>query len=168
MKTRGTEKLTVKSKIPTPQSRTSRPAGYSGTPLLKKIGIKPAHRIVLTNTPGGFREELGSLPRARRVIKDGSPEPADVIIFFAKNHGTLLAGLPKLKGRMALNGMLWAAWPKKASGVDSDLSEDLVRRAGLSHGLVDIKVCAINEVWSGLKFVIPLKERSKLAVGGSQ
>ena len=136
-------------------------AGYSGTPLLKKIGIKPAHRIVLVNMPGGFRDELGSLPAGARIIKDSSHEPADVIILFAKNHGALLKGLPEFKGRMTPDGMLWAAWPKKASGVASDLSETLVRQEGLSQGLVDIKVCAINEIWSGLKFVIPLKDRRK-------
>lgn len=150
----------MKSKIPNPQSQIVRPAGYSGTPLLKKIGIKPAHRIALVNMPPGFLRELGSLPDGSRIIEEGG-EPADVIVFFARDQHTLLADLPFLKPQMKPNGMLWAAWPKKASGVASDLSESVVQRAGLSQGLVDIKVCAINEIWSGLKFVIPLKDRKK-------
>ncbi|MGA3210491.1 MAG: DUF3052 domain-containing protein [Terriglobales bacterium] len=134
-------------------------AGYSGTPLLKKIGIKSGHRVVLVNMPRGFREELGPLPDGAQVVKDG--EAVDVILLFAKNQEALLTGLPAFKPKLAQAGMLWAAWPKRASGVATDLAEGLVRRVGLSQGLVDIKVCAINDIWSGLKFVIPVKDRKQ-------
>ncbi len=135
-------------------------AGYSGTPLVKKIGIKPGHRVALVNPPQGFRKELEDLPEAVKFQSPGGT-PLDVVLFFTKSKAELVAELAKLRAKIAANGMIWAAWPKKASGVATGLTEDVVRQAGLEGGLVDIKVCAVNDVWSGLKFVIPVKMRAQ-------
>jgi hypothetical protein len=137
-------------------------AGYSGTPLVKKIGIKPGHRVALVDAPVGFKKELEDLPAdVEFVSADGREKaaPLDVVLFFMKSRATLENHLPKLKSRIAQAGMIWAAWPKKTSGVETDLNENIIRDSGLAIGLVDIKVCAINEIWSGLKFVVPVKDR---------
>ncbi len=133
-------------------------AGYSSTPLVKKLGIKANARILLVDAPAGFLEELGPLPLGisinRRPMKS-----MDVILLFVKTRSQLAKSFSKLAGNLAPAGMLWVAWPKKASGVATDLSFDAVQKEGLSAGLVDTKICAINEIWSGLKFVIRLKDR---------
>jgi hypothetical protein len=131
-------------------------AGYSGTPLVKKIGIKPGHRLAILNPPTGFDKELAPLPEG---VQDGDRAPLDVAILFAANQAALAKGLRKLAAKLAPAGMLWVAWPKMSSGVSTDLREGVVRDIGLAAGLVDIKVCAVTEVWSGLKFVIPVKDR---------
>ncbi|HYN14870.1 MAG TPA: DUF3052 domain-containing protein [Terriglobales bacterium] len=120
--------------------------GYSGTPLVKKIGIRPGHRIAILKPPQGFDKEL---------------TPLDAAILFAANKAVLEKNLRRLAGKLAPVGMLWVAWPKMSSGVDTDLREGVVRETGLAAGLVDIKVCAVNEVWSGLKFVIRVKDRKR-------
>lgn len=124
-------------------------AGYSGTPLVKKLGIKPASRLVLVGAPPGFRRELAGLPGGVRVTSKAI-DGADLAIWFVKSRRELDGRVPTISLDMGQG--LWIAWPKKASGVVTDLTEDLIRRAGLAHGLVDYKVCAINDVWSGLKF----------------
>ncbi|MCU1306362.1 MAG: hypothetical protein JWN45_1057 [Acidobacteriaceae bacterium] len=137
-------------------------AGYSGTPLVKKIGIRPGHRLALVDAPIGFKKELLDLPAdVEFVSADGKAKaaPLDVVLFFMQSRASLEKHLPKLKSRIAQAGMIWAAWPKRTSGVETDLNENIIRDSGLAIGLVDIKVCAINEVWSGLKFVIPVKDR---------
>jgi len=135
-------------------------AGYSGTPLVKKIGIKPGHRIAVLNPPQGFEKELAPLPEGV-VNADGAP--LDVAILFAASQAALEKSLGKLARKLAPAGMLWVAWPKMTSGVSTDLKEGLVQKIGLAAGLVDIKVCAVNEVWSGLKFVIPVKDRKTVS-----
>ena len=136
-------------------------AGYSGTPLPKKLGIKEGSRIALVNAPKDFESELGELPDSVQFIK-GAAKSLDIILFFVLNERALVRDFAKLAGRLTANGMLWIAWPKKSSGVTTDLTEQRVQQIGLDAGLVDVKVCAIDETWSGLKFVYRLKDRSAL------
>jgi len=133
-------------------------AGYSGTSLVKKIGIKPGHRLAILNPPPGFENELAPLPDG---VVSADKAPLDVAILFAANQSVLGKHLGKVKQKLAPAGMLWISWPKMSSGVTTDLRENIVRDVGLAAGLVDIKVCAVNDVWSGLKFVIPVKDRKQ-------
>lgn len=136
-------------------------AGYSGTPLPKKLGIKDGSRIVLINAPQDFESELGELPDNVEFIKRPT-KSLDIILFFVLTERALARDFAKLAAKITANGMMWIAWPKKSSGVVTDLSEQRVREIGLNAGLVDVKVCAIDETWSGLKFVYRLKDRSSL------
>jgi hypothetical protein len=139
-------------------------AGYSGTPLAQKLGIKPGHRVALVDAPDDFTALLGDLPLGvslRRGLDEA--EPFDVILAFVDSHARLAARFSMLAGKLAPAGGLWIAWPKKASGVATDLTEDRVREVGLDGGLVDNKVCAVDETWSGLRFVFRLKDRPKKA-----
>jgi hypothetical protein len=133
-------------------------AGYSGTPLVQKIGIKAGHRLVLRNHPASFLRDLGKLPdgvtQSQRL---GSK--ANVVVFFTDKLAALENDFSALARTMESDGMLWIAWPKRASGLPTDLTEDVVRRVALARGLVDVKVCAIDDAWSGLKLVIRLKDR---------
>lgn len=125
-------------------------AGYSGTPLVKKLGIKPASHLLLLRAPDGFERELIGLPKDVEVgTRLGATTP-DLIVWFVTRRGELETKIATI-GK-AMGPGLWIAWPKKSSGMKSDIVEDVVRNAGLAHGLVDYKVCAINETWSGLKF----------------
>ena len=139
--------------------------GYSGTPLAKKLGIKADFRAALLHVPDDVKSELRD-PLAKCRIQPFSRETSenkdlDFIFLFAKSRAGLeLELLPAAKA-LAPAGMLWISWPKKSSGVATDLTEDVIRQAGLDAGLVDIKVCAVTDVWSGLKFVIPVKNRPK-------
>ena len=133
-------------------------AGYSGTPLVQKIGIKPGHRLVLRNHPASFLRDLGKLPDDVVAGERLSGE-ADVVVFFTDRRAALEKVFPVLAGKLRPEGMLWIAWPKRSSGKATDLDENLVRDTWLGFGLVDVKVCAIDETWSGLKFVIRLKDR---------
>lgn len=136
-------------------------AGYSGTPLAKKLGLKPGPVVVL-NEPTGFRKSLAGLPagvRFRSAMAAGGP----AIIFFSTARREVENKLPQLAKQLARDGMIWMAWPKKASGVATDLTEDGMREVALPLGLVDIKVCAIDEVWSGLKLVVRREHRKKWA-----
>ena len=125
------------------------PAGYSGTPLVKKLGIKSGMRLALTGAPRGFRRELVGLPRDVRISArmDASP---DLIVWFVQSRRAVEGMMPAIAARMGQG--LWVAWPKKASGSHTDVTENVIREAGLTNGLVDYKVCAINHIWSGLKF----------------
>ena len=134
-------------------------AGYSGTPLPKKLGIKEGSRVALVNAPKDF--ELGELPDNVEFIKRPT-KSLDIILFFVLSERALTRDFAKLAAKLTANGMLWISWPKKSSGVATDLSEQRVRDIGLNAGLVDVKVCAIDETWSGLKFVYRLKDRSSL------
>lgn len=134
-------------------------AGYSGTPLAKKLGIKEGFEVGLANSPKGFQEELGVLPDNVRVHTDKLPKTLDLILLFVDSERSLFKHFPSMMKRIPSNGTLWVAWPKKSSGVDTDLSFDVVQKFGLAEGLVDVKICAVNEVWSGLKFVYRLKDR---------
>jgi hypothetical protein len=127
----------------------SKQAGYSGTPLPKKLGIKPGTTVLLVGAPRGWEPTLGELPEDVHV-KRGSIAKADMILWFASSTKDLRAGVKK--AAPAFTGGLWIAWPKKASGVATDLTEDVVRSTAIAAGLVDFKVCAIDATWSGLRF----------------
>jgi hypothetical protein len=124
-------------------------SGYSGTPLVKKLGIKPDARVALIDAPAGFRRELVGLPPGVAVGVRAQRSP-DLVVWFVKSARQLHAGIAGMA--RAMGSGLWIAWPKKSSALASDISETEVRAAGLANGLVDYKVCAINETWSGLKF----------------
>jgi hypothetical protein len=134
--------------------------GYSGTPLPKKLGIKDGFRVALMNVPADVTKEIEPSLAKCRIVKPSSA-PLDFAFLFAKSRAELERDLVKTAAKLAPAGMLWIAWPKKSSGVSTDLDENLVRDTGLGAGLVDIKVCAVTNVWSGLKFVIPVKDRPK-------
>lgn len=135
-------------------------AGYSSTPLPKKLGIKEASRIALINAPKDFPQTLGELPHNAEIVTRVT-KPLDIALLFVTTERALLRDFEKLSAKLASNGMIWVAWPKKSSGVATDLSFDRVQRIGLDAGLVDVKICAIDDVWSGLKFVYRLKDRSR-------
>ncbi|MBI1851619.1 MAG: DUF3052 domain-containing protein [Planctomycetes bacterium] len=140
------------------------PAGYSGTPLPKKLGIKPGHRVLLVNAPAEFRTTLGELPQDVALVDSGTAKaPFDVIIFFTKSAANLEKRFAALAAKLTPAGGLWISWPKKASGVATDLTDNVVREMGLAGGLVDVKVCAVDDTWSGLRFVIRVKDRPKPA-----
>jgi len=130
--------------------------GYSGTPLIKKLGIKPGARLQFVSEPKNFAGLLGELPDGSRIASRGT---LDFAILFVKSQSELKKGFARLRDRLESNGMLWVSWPKKTSGVETDLNEGIVRTFGLESGLVDVKVCAIDDTWSGLKFVRRLKDR---------
>ena len=127
-------------------------AGYSGTPLPKKLGIKEGSRVALIGAPSGFDRTLGELPARVKVTSRASGE-ADVIVLFSVEFRKLQKDFVKAMAMMPSDGgMLWVAWPKKASRVQTDLDENLIRDFGLAQGVVDTKVCAIDATWSGLRF----------------
>jgi hypothetical protein len=133
-------------------------AGYSGTPLVQKIGIKAGHRLVLRHHPPSFLRDLGKLPEGV-IGSESFSGKADVVVYFTEKRAVLEKDFPGLGRKIQASGMVWIAWPKKASGRATDLNENIVREIGLACGLVDVKVCAIDETWSGLKFVVRLKDR---------
>jgi len=133
-------------------------AGYSGTPLPKKLGIKPGHRVAFFNPPESFAAELGELPPG--VSFAGADETGlDVIVLFVRSAAELRAAFTHRAAAIKPAGSFWVSWPKKASGVRTDLTEGVVRRIALERGLVDVKVAAIDATWSGLKLVYRLKDR---------
>jgi hypothetical protein len=133
-------------------------AGYSGTPLPKKLGIKEGHRLLTLNAPEGFAATLGELPDGVSV-RTTARGPADVVVSFHDRRAELARRMPKLRELMDPAAGLWIAWPKRSSGVPTDLTEDVVREVALENTLVDNKVCAIDETWSGLRLVIRLRDR---------
>ena len=137
-------------------------AGYSGTPLPQKLGIKDGARLGLVRAPDDFTRTLGALPAGVVPRKLAAGKGAyDVIVCFTRTMAEVARDIPALKQRLDPAGGLWMAWPKQASGVKTDVSENLVRARGLDAGLVDNKVCAIDDVWSGLRFVVRLADRPK-------
>jgi hypothetical protein len=135
-------------------------AGYSGTPLPKKLGIKPGHRVLLDGAPDGFESELlVPLPDDVALHRRAGRAPYDIVVAFRPGAAAYLKHLERDIARTTTNGSLWIAWPKKASGVVTDLTEDVVRREALAAGVVDVKVCAIDATWSGLKLVRRLADR---------
>lgn len=134
-------------------------AGYSGTPLVKKLGIKEDFNVGFVNPPKGFQKELGTLPDHVKINVQPLSKSVDLIILFTDSEQVLKKQFPKLARKLTENGTLWIAWPKKSSGVATDLTFTNVQRIGLRAGLVDVKICAVNEIWSGLKFVYRLKDR---------
>ena len=133
-------------------------SGYSGTPLPDKLGFKPGHNVCYVNAPHGFDELLGDLPAGTR-LQDGLSGQLDLIVCFVTSRRLFEQRLPALRRALAPAGMLWIAWPKKSSGVTTDMTEDVVRAVALPTGLVDTKVCAIDETWSGLRLVIRKENR---------
>lgn len=132
-------------------------AGYSKRSLVDKLGIKAGASIAILGAPPGYKKALGRLPRVSR--KSPGSGPLDFVQFFAREKRELERRFPALARALAPAGMLWISWPKKASGVPTDLTEDVIRAIGLSRGLVDVKVAAVDEVWSGLKFVRRRQDR---------
>jgi hypothetical protein len=132
-------------------------AGYSRTPLEKKLGIKPESNIFIMNPPDNLFSIL-ELP-AGITLNSRSQRLIDFALLFVRTERDISKQFGKLASRLKADGILWVAWPKKSSGVETDLSFNLVQRIGLETGLVDTKICAIDETWSGLKFVFRLKDR---------
>jgi hypothetical protein len=135
-------------------------AGYSGTPLPQKLGIKPNHRVALVDAPRGFLSTLGKLPPGVEIVDaiDGGA-PFDVIVFFVVKQAHLQKQFAKMAKRLDPSGGFWVSWPKRASGVSTDVLENTVRDVALAAGLVDNKVCAIDETWSGLRCVVRVRDR---------
>ncbi len=140
------------------EALVTQPAGYSGTPLVRKLGIKPDARLGLLSAPAGFEDTLGALPPGV-LVRRRARAPLDVIVAFALRRAELGRRLDDWRRALDPGGGLWIAWPKRASGVRTDLSETVVRELGLATGLVDNKVCALDDVWSGLRFVYRLADR---------
>jgi len=134
-------------------------AGYSGTPLPKKLGIKPGQRIAFLDAPPSFADALGELPEGVAAPRGTARGPLDLIVAFFVERRRFEQRLPRLIAALAPAGALWIAWPKRAARVDTDLTEDVVRELALAAGVVDVKVCAIDATWSGLKLVVRLKDR---------
>jgi hypothetical protein len=135
-------------------------AGYSGTPLPKKLGIKEGHRLAVLEAPAGYPAALGELPprvRPERRLSGGADY--DVVLLFSRRRDHLARALPASLARLAPAGGLWVAWPKKASRVETDLAFESVQRLGLDLGVVDNKICALDETWSGLRFVVRREDR---------
>jgi hypothetical protein len=133
-------------------------AGYSGTPLPKKLGINEDLRVLLHAAPADIRAELKESLAGCEVVQQ-ERGPLDFVLLFVKSQAELKVRFASLARQLAPTGMLWVSWPKKSSGVACDMNENDVRKIGLAAGLVDIKVCAVNDTWSGLKFVIPVAKR---------
>ena len=132
-------------------------AGYSGTPLPKKLGIKAQFRMALPNIPFAVRSELKDALAGCEIVAQG--HELDFVLLFVMTEADLRKNFLTWAKRLSPTGMLWVAWPKKSSGVASDLDENKIRQIGLGVGLVDVKVCAVSDVWSGLKFVIRVQDR---------
>ncbi len=135
------------------------PAGYAQRPLAAKLGLKPGMRALLLDAPPGYLSALGAVA-AQVEFCEPSARELDFIQVFATDHAALVALLPSLVAALIPQGALWLCWPKLAAKLPTDLRESLVREAGLAAGLVDVKVAAIDTVWSGLKFVYRLRDRT--------
>lgn len=135
------------------------PAGYSGTPLVKKLGIKPGSTVMPVNEPEHYFDLLGELPGEVKLVRKGNPDMVDFIHLFAADEKTLHNELPTLKSNLDKNGMIWVSWIKKSSKSETDINEKDVRSLGLELGLVDVKICAVDKDWSALKFVYRVKDR---------
>jgi hypothetical protein len=133
--------------------------GYSGTPLPKKLGIKDGFSVCFVAAPPEVKTELKSVLASCKTVHDGKAS-LDFAMVFTRSKTELVKEFKTISKRLAPAGMLWVSWPKKSSGVATDVDENTVRGIGLAAGLVDVKVCAVTDVWSGLKFVRRLKDRS--------
>lgn len=134
--------------------------GYSGTPLPKKLGIRPGARVLLAGAPPDFDRELVPWPEGAKLLRRVGDD-LDVIVLFVKRESDLHIRFGRLEPRMVPDGGFWVAWPKKTSGVTTDLGFDRVQAVGLEAGLVDNKICAVTDVWSGLRFVVPKEKRAQ-------
>jgi hypothetical protein len=133
-------------------------AGYSAKPLAQKLGIRQGDTLAFLNAPDGYESLLGKLPDEATVVRGLNGE-LDFIQLFATDRASLEREIPGLKARLKKDGMIWVSWPKGSSGLQTDLSDDVVREVGLKNGLVDVKVCAVDESWWALRFVRKSKDR---------
>jgi hypothetical protein len=133
---------------------------YSSTPLLKKLGYKDGSRVRIINAPSNYFELLGELTDKIKIVKEANSKK-DLIHFFASSMSQLEAELLILKSEIADHGIIWISWYKKSSGIVTDVTEDKIRKLALNSGLVDVKICSVDDKWSGLKLVIPLKNRNR-------
>ena len=133
--------------------------GYSGTPLIQKLGIKPGYSIRVKNEPDTYWDWISPLPADLRILVRPKKESTDFIHLFVLDKYIFEKEFIKLKADLKKDGMLWVSWPKKSSKVETDLDEGIIRNYGLTNGLVDVKVCAVDEIWSGLKFMYRIKDR---------
>lgn len=136
----------------------SNPQGYSGTPLAQKLGLREGLTVLLIDAPRGFRTLLKPLPKGVTFVAECDP-PHDFVHLFVRTREELLDRLATLRTELADDGTLWVSWPKKASGVTTDVTEDVIRDAALPLGFVDVKVCAVDATWSGLKLMVRRSER---------
>ena len=135
-------------------------AGYSGTPLVRKLGIRPNERVVALNAPDHYEELLDDLPEGA-VIVERIPTKASFVHLFVTERAEMAKTLSMLRGKLDERGMVWVSWPKKAAKVVTDITEDTIREVALPLGFVDVKVCAVDEKWSGLKLMIRRENRKK-------
>lgn len=133
-------------------------SGYSGTPLARKLGLKEGQTVFLVNQPKNYFELFTNFPKVN-FVEDSGEDSVDFIHFFCTHLEVLEQHFATCKSLLKKNGSFWVSWPKKSSKIPKDLDGNIVRRFGLNHGLVDVKVCAVNSDWSGLKFVYRLKDR---------
>ncbi len=136
-------------------------AGYSGTPLIKKLGIKPGYQLLVTGEPTAYWSWISPLPEGVAIRPKSGEAALDFVHVFVKEKKLFEKELLRYKKSLKPDGMIWISWPKKSSKVITDLDENIIRNFALKNGLVDIKVCAVDEEWSGLKLVIPVKDRGK-------
>ncbi len=136
-------------------------AGYSKRTLAEKLGLKPGMNVYFSDAPESFIREL-EIPPGVQLMQALLREPADLIQSFSTSRKVLKKQFPLLKSALATDGMLWISWPKKAAKVPTDLDEETIRKLGLANGLVDVKVIAVDEIWSGLKFVYRKEDRKKV------
>ena len=141
-------------------SSKSAASGYSGTPLAKKLGLKPGFRINIVNQPDYYYELFSDLPLGIREVTNRKAKK-NFIHYFVTDANRLKRDIKGLRREMEEDGMIWVSWPKKSAKLETDLDENVVRNIALSNGLVDVKVCAVDEVWSGLKLVVRLKDRAR-------
>jgi Protein of unknown function (DUF3052) len=134
-------------------------SGYSGTPLAKKLGYKEGFKIRLVHPPDYYFDLFVDFPENISILKDKKAKK-NLIHYFTKEVKDLYADILNLRNELEQSGMLWISWPKKASKIPTDITEDLIRELAVKNGLVDVKVCAVDEIWSGLKLVIPVKDRT--------
>lgn len=134
-------------------------SGYSGTPLGKKLGLKSGFVIKVKNEPEEYWDWIAPLPEDMKVATRSKKESLDFAHLFVKTNKTFEKEFIKFRDELKKTGMLWISWPKKSSGVATDLNENIIRDFGLADGLVDVKVCAVDETWSGLKFMFRIKDR---------
>ena len=155
-----------RSEAPELESST---AGYSGTPLAKKLGIKPGSSLALLGAPEGFDEVLEETMPDGVAVRTRASGRADIVMSFHTKRADLAKRLPRLAEVMDVDGAIWVAWPKKASGVATDITEDTVREVALPSGLVDVKVCAVDDTWSGLRLCWrkELRSEKRAAAGRS-
>jgi hypothetical protein len=134
------------------------PSGYSGTPTAKKLGIKAGVTVIVVNTPGDYARLLGGVPEGVG-LRSSLRGKADIVHLFVTSEADLVKRIDAMRRAIEPDGAIWVSWPKRASRVPTDLTEDVIWRVALGNRLVDVKVCAIDDTWSGLKLVIPVAHR---------